>query len=91
MERVLRPRHPWIFDPKWERVMGLVLLGVSAALFIPLPLSGWFPAIALIVTSLGLIEQDGLVTLVGLIGGLFTILLCAAVGISLVLGANLLI
>lgn len=91
VERVLRPRLLWVFAPKWERMMGVILLGVSVALFIPLPLSGWFPAIALVVTSIGLIEQDGLVTLAGLIGGLFTIALCAGVGISIVLGANLLI
>lgn len=91
VERILRPRHLWVFKPRWERLIGLILLGVSAALFMPLPLSGWFPATALVVTSLGLIEQDGLVTLIGLIGGLFTIALCAAVAASLVLGANLLI
>lgn len=91
IERMIRPRHLWLFQPRNERFMGLLLLAVSIALFLPLPLSGWIPAFALFITGFGLVERDGLVTLIGLIVGVLSILITIAVAISLAAGAAALI
>lgn len=88
IEMIVRPRHLWLFQPKNERLMGLFLLAVSLALFVPIPLSGFIPAISLFVTSFGLIERDGLVTLSGIVLGGISIVITLVVGAMLVIGAQ---
>lgn len=88
IETIVRPRHLWLFQPKNERLMGLFLLAVSLALFVPIPLSGFIPAISLFVTSFGLIERDGLVTLSGIVLGGISIVITLVVGAMLVIGAQ---
>ena len=87
IERVIRPRHEWLFQPNFERLMGLLLLVVSVALFLPLPLSGWIPAFALFVSGFGFVERDGLVTMIGLVMGIVAILVTIIVALSLAAGA----
>ena len=87
IEKIVRPRHVWLFRPKNERIIGLLLLAVSLALFLPIPLSGFIPAIALFITAFGLIERDGLVTLSGIALGVISILITLIVGGMLWAGA----
>ena len=87
IEKIVRPRHVWLFQPKNERIIGLLLLAVSLALFLPIPLSGFIPATALFVTAFGLIERDGLVTLSGIALGVISILITLIVGGMLWAGA----
>jgi hypothetical protein len=80
IEKIVRTRHVWLFQPKNERIIGLLLLAVSLALFVPIPLSGFIPATALFITAFGLIERDGLVTLSGIALGVISILITLIVG-----------
>jgi hypothetical protein len=66
IERLLKPRHYWLFSARNERAIGAALFVVSVALMTPLPLTGAFPAWAIVITCLGLLERDGIATLVGL-------------------------
>ena len=68
VERVLKPRFPAPFAPGRERLMGAMLLLISVALFLPIPLSAWGPAISILICAFGLIEEDGVVLLAGFIG-----------------------
>ena len=88
IEKIVRTRHVWLFRPKNERMVGLLLLAVSLALFVPIPLSGFIPAAALFVTSFGLIERDGIVTLAGIALGVISIIITLVVGGMLVVGAQ---
>jgi hypothetical protein len=88
IEKIVRPRHDWLFQPKNERLLGFFLLVVSLALFIPIPLSGFIPAIALFITSFGLVERDGIITLAGIALGVVAIIITLAVGGMLVVGAQ---
>lgn len=88
IERIIRPRMPWVFYPRNERLIGLWLLLVAFALFLPLPLSGWFPAISLLVSGFGLIERDGLVLVIGAIMGAASILITLLVATTLAIGAE---
>jgi hypothetical protein len=88
IERVVRPRHVWLFRKDRERLIAMLLLCVSVALFLPIPLSGWIPAIAILVTAFGLVERDGIVTLIGLAVGAVSIVITAAVVVSLASGAK---
>ncbi|NIA71629.1 exopolysaccharide biosynthesis protein [Pelagibius litoralis] len=91
IEKVIRPRHPRLFRPQAERVIGALMFVVSAALFLPIPFSGLLSAFALLVCAMGLIERDGTVTVIGLCLGAFALLVTATAATLLVLGANSLI
>jgi hypothetical protein len=80
-----------VFGQTNERLFGGLFFLVSVALFIPLPLSGWFPAAALLIASLALIERDGLLLIFAAGLGIASILVTLAVGLSLWLGAKALI
>lgn len=88
IERVIRPRHEWLFAPRAERLLGGFLFLVAIALFAPIPFSGYLTATTLVIASIGMIERDGLVTLAGAGLGLVAILVTAGAGTMLFLGAE---
>jgi hypothetical protein len=85
LERVIRPRHSWLFQPRCERLVGACLFVVATALFLPIPLSGFISAFALFITAVGLAERDGSITLLGLGIG------AAAIGVTLAAAATIVI
>jgi len=85
LERIIRPRHPWLFQPRCERLVGVCLFVVATALFLPIPLSGFISAFALFITAVGLAERDGSITLLGLGIG------AAAIGVTLAAAATIVI
>lgn len=91
LERVLRPRYTGLFARRNERTLGVFLFVIAFALFLPIPLSGWFPAISLFTVGVGFVERDGLVTMVGIVMGGLSVLLTIAVMMSLVAGAEALL
>lgn len=88
LERVARPRMAAMFQRRREQMVGALLFVVALALFIPLPLSGWLPAISLFVAGIGLIERDGLIVLWGACLGVFSVIVTVLVAISLLAGAD---
>lgn len=91
LERVLTPRFKPLFARRNERVLGLALFLIAFALFLPVPLSGWFPAFSLFIFGVGWVEQDGLVASVGLALGAASVLLTATILTSLAAGAESLV
>lgn len=91
LERILTPRYPALFARRNERPLGMLLFVISFALFLPVPLSGWFPAISMFIFGVGLVERDGLVSTVGLIFGGASVILTATILISIVAGADAMI
>lgn len=91
LERIVRPRMTRLYTPRNEQILGIALFFTAFALFLPVPFSGWFPAFSLFVSGIGLIERDGLITLVGLGLGLLSIALTMALLASFALGAEALI
>lgn len=88
LEQVVRPRRPEVFALEAERLIGGFLFLVSAALFLPIPLSGLISATALLVTAIGLLERDGVVTCLGLALGVAAILFTVIAAAALVLGVQ---
>lgn len=78
IERMLEPRLERIFTGRNERLLGAVQCGTAFALFLPVPLSGFIPASALVITGLGMVERDGKVVLLGAALGIVSILVTAA-------------
>ena len=65
LSRIMRMRLPGIFRGPAERPLGVLLLAAALVLCVPVPFTGWLPAISLFVTGLGLVEHDGLVVGIG--------------------------
>ena len=65
LSRVMRMRMPGLFRGPAERPLGVLLLMTALVLCMPVPFTGWLPAISLFVVGLGLVEHDGLVVGIG--------------------------
>ncbi len=72
LERFIRPRFGFMEWPVTRRLIGLCIAYCGFILFLPLPipLSNTFPAFALVLLSLGLMERDGALVLGGFAGAL---------------------
>lgn len=64
-ESVIRPRWKFVTHPNAQRLLGLLLLILAFIIALPIPFGNMLPAIIIIIISLGLIEQDGVVIALG--------------------------
>ena len=69
-ERIARPRLLAVTGPRFARVIGALLMIPSASILVPLPSTNTVPGIGVAIASIGLIERDGLMVLLGLAIGL---------------------
>jgi hypothetical protein len=88
IERMTGLRLPMMFSPVQERVLGAFLLVVSLALFLPVPVATWLLAISLLVSGIGLVERDGLITVGGVLLGCLSIAVTVTIGIVVLHGAD---
>lgn len=88
IERMLEPRMEHLFVRRNERLLGALQCLTAFALFLPVPLSGFIPAAALVITGLGLVERDGVVVLIGAVVGIVSIVVTAAVVAIMYLGVH---
>lgn len=91
LERFVRPRRDWVFTRRNERLIGIALCTVSLALFLPMPLTGFIPAFALLISALALVERDGTLMLIGLGIGAVAIMVTLAMLVLLAFGAQVLL
>jgi hypothetical protein len=88
IERIVRPRYAAVFTPRAERSLGVFLLFVAIALFAPIPLSSYLPAIALLLAGIGLVERDGAVVAAALVLGVIAIVVTVSVTVALLMGVE---
>lgn len=79
-ERLARPRLTALTQGMGSRIIGVLLLIPCASILVPLPSTNTVPGISIAIASIGLIERDGLLVLLGLLGGLAWVLLLAFLG-----------
>ena len=79
LEGFLRPRMLWLTSPVAERLIGLLCFALCFVLMTPIPLLGWFPAITLVVLSLGLAERDGQMLMIGFALSIATVFVSAGI------------
>ncbi len=70
IERFLKPRWRFMTSRYMEMVHGSLILCLSLLLMLPIPFSNFILSMLIILVSLGLIEKDGLVIVVGYIGAI---------------------
>lgn len=69
-ETFARPRLLMLSSPRASRIIGALLLVPCASILVPLPSTNTVPGIGVAIASIGLIERDGLLILLGLLIGL---------------------
>ena len=72
-----------------ERLLGLVLLLLAILVALPIPFANQPPAVAQGLISLGLIERDGMVVLIGLLAAAIATAIAVAVGGGILAGIYL--
>jgi hypothetical protein len=77
-ERVIRPRWQWATHPWVERFLGLLFFVLALVIILPIPFGNMLPAIAIMVISLGLVESDGLLVVIGTIASLVILVVMAS-------------
>ncbi|ALG73826.1 exopolysaccharide biosynthesis protein [Azospirillum thiophilum] len=79
LERRLRPRLPALSGPAAERLLGLAVMLLAGILALPIMFGNQPPALAIALIALGLMESDGVFVSAGLIAGLLSIAIIAAI------------
>lgn len=82
IESWCRPRHVWAFGPLGDRLIGVFAVLAAISVLIPFPGTNFPPSIALVIMSVAVIEEDGVVlalgTVVGLLGLAYTAIVTGA-------------
>src|SRR5215218_6226702 len=87
-ERFLRPRISMLLHPVPERIVGGACLLLAIILFLPIPFGNIPPAWAIAAFALGILERDGLATVVGWLATIGSILILVAVSSAIIAGVR---
>ncbi|MBT8471009.1 MAG: exopolysaccharide biosynthesis protein [Marinicaulis sp.] len=79
-EKLSRPRLGLLTNHTGARIVGAILLIPTASILVPLPSTNTIPGIGVAIASIGLIERDGVLVIIGLIIGLLWVALLATLG-----------
>lgn len=69
IEAISRPRQTQLTRAPLDRVVGLALVLFSASILVPLPGTNTVPGFAVVLVSMGLLQRDGILVIVGMILG----------------------
>jgi hypothetical protein len=69
LESFCRPRQTWLFGPTGDRLIGLFAFLAAISVLIPFPGTNFPPSIALVIVSIAVMEEDGILLLIGLLIG----------------------
>lgn len=69
LESIIRPRMEYLVTDRSERYIGIFMLAFSISVAIPLPMTNFWPSVALLLMGIGLMSKDGLAVLIGIILG----------------------
>ncbi len=82
IEKISKPRLSFVTSPVGLRICGLLMLAPTASIMTPLPSTNTVPGIGMAITSLGLIERDGLLVIGGLLIGFIWVALLLFLGLE---------
>ncbi|MBF2008816.1 MAG: exopolysaccharide biosynthesis protein [Chlorogloeopsis fritschii C42_A2020_084] len=77
-ERVIRPRWRFVTSPLAQRLLGLLFLVLAFVIALPIPFGNLPPAVAIAIISLGIIEQDGVVIVLGVLAACAILVIMAS-------------
>lgn len=79
VERIVKPRLSFCFYGGFERFLGFMMIIFSTSVLLPIPLTNFLPSIALVFIGLGMIERDGLMTIIGIVLGILGVSLTISI------------
>ncbi|UWI83365.1 exopolysaccharide biosynthesis protein [Wolbachia endosymbiont of Howardula sp.] len=65
IEKFMKPRLSFLFYGPGEKILAFMMLICALSIALPLPLTNFMPAIGITLISLGIISQDGFLSLLG--------------------------
>lgn len=90
IENFMKPRMSFIFYGPGEKILSIVMLLCAILIAIPLPFTHFIPAMGMTLISLGIMNKDGLLSILGVLvslcGLLFTLIIIIK-GPKLIIGA----
>lgn len=84
IEHLSRPRLTVLTQPPADRFVGLALVFFSASILVPLPGTNSVPGLAVVIVSMGLLQRDGILVLLGTLLGTAWIATLIFAGVTLV-------
>jgi hypothetical protein len=70
LEAYCRPRFTWAFGPLGDRLVGFFAFLVAVSVLIPFPGTNFPPSLALVIASVAVMEEDGILLALGLLVGI---------------------
>ncbi|MFK7869528.1 MAG: exopolysaccharide biosynthesis protein [Roseobacter sp.] len=83
IESVSKPRQAALTRAPLDRFVGFALVAFSASILVPLPGTNTVPGFAVVVVSMGLLQRDGILVLVGMVLGTAWIATLIFAGVTL--------
>jgi hypothetical protein len=75
-----------LLHPIPERIVGAACLLLAVILFLPIPFGNIPPAFAIAAFSLGILERDGVATIIGWLATVGSVLILAAISSAIIAG-----
>lgn len=88
IEKMIKPRMHFMFYGPGEKILAFIMLLCAISIAIPLPFIHFIPAIGTTLISLGIMNKDGLLSLLGVVASILGSLLTIAV---IVVGPKLIV
>ena len=79
IEKMIKPRMHFVFYGPGEKILAFIMFLCSVSIAIPLPLTNFIPAIGITLISLGTMNNDGLLSLLGVVISVFGLLLTVVI------------
>jgi hypothetical protein len=86
-ERLMRPRLTLLATRPLDQIIGVACVILAAILFLPIPLGNMLPALAICLFSLALLERDGVVSLLGWLTAIVSVVVVSGVVYAMVRSA----
>ncbi|MBV0899679.1 MAG: exopolysaccharide biosynthesis protein [Wolbachia endosymbiont of Fragariocoptes setiger] len=79
IEKMIKPRMHFVCYGPGKKILAFIMFLCSMSIAIPLPLTNFIPAIGITLISLGTMNNDGLLSLLGVAVSVFGLLLTAVI------------
>ena len=79
IETIVKPRLDFMTGKNGERVIGFFVMICAIAIALPIPLGNAVPSLGIFIMSIGLLNKDGLIVMIGMIVSVFGIAIASTV------------
>ncbi|OYZ24038.1 MAG: hypothetical protein B7Y39_02235 [Bdellovibrio sp. 28-41-41] len=89
LEKVLKPRWPRLHDSHMFRVINFFIVAISAlllALPLPIPFSNTIPTLAIVLNTVGQLEEDGVIIFLSFVAFVLSVAFFTGLGAGVFLG-----